>query len=46
MLERLFSLFFDSLNGLVLTDFFIFVMAAGFLFGISTLIRYIFIGGR
>ena len=41
MLERLFSLFFSVLNGIALTDFFIGVMAAGFLFGMATLIRYI-----
>lgn len=46
MLERLFSLFFSVLNGMALTDFFIGVMAAGFLFGMATLIRYIFVGGR
>ena len=46
MLERLFSLFFSVLNGIALTDFFIGVMAAGFLFGMATLIRYIFVGGR
>lgn len=46
MLERLFSLLFSVLNGIALTDFFIWVMAAGFLFGLATLIRYVFVGGK
>lgn len=46
MLERLFTLFFSVLDGIAVTDFFIFVIASGFFFGMVTLIRYIFIGGR
>lgn len=44
MLERLFSLFFGLLDGLVSSDFFVFLIAAGFLYGIATLIRYVLMG--
>lgn len=44
MLERLFALFFDLLDGLVAMDFFVFVIAAGFLFGIASFIRYLLMG--
>ena len=44
MLQELFSMFFDVIDGLVVLDFFIAVMAAGCLYGIASLIRYIFAG--
>lgn len=46
MLEQLFSLFFGVLNGMVDTDFFVWVVASGFLFGMATLIKYLFVGDK
>ena len=44
MLDGLFDLFWSVLNGMIAQDFFIALMAVGVLFGICSLIRYVFQG--
>lgn len=46
MLERLFSLFWSVLDGLIPLEFFVALIAVGFLFGVCSLIRFIFVGDK
>lgn len=46
MLERLFSLFWSVLDGLIPSEFFIALIAAAALFGVCSLIRFIFVGDK
>lgn len=46
MLERLFSLFWSVLDGLIPSEFFVSLIAVGFLFGVCSLIRFIFVGDK